>query len=166
MSCPADSLPNAPAPGPGRDTLRDNFRNLLAQKGMRVTSQRIAIFDAVFDEKDAFTAEQLLSLARKIDPSVSRSTVYRSIPILAECGLLREIDIGRDYKFYMSSRGRTPHQAQVICQDCDKIFTIEAPFMEWYGASVTQRLGLVPVSQRIQVHATCPNRDNCPNRRQ
>jgi Fur family ferric uptake transcriptional regulator len=45
--------------------------------------------------------------------------------------------------------------AQVICVDCDKIFEISAPFMEWYGTTVSSKLGLQPVSQRLQVHAQC-----------
>jgi Fur family ferric uptake transcriptional regulator len=43
----------------------------------------------------------------------------------------------------------------VICVDCDKIFEISAPFMSWYGNTVSSKLGLTPVSQRLQVSATC-----------
>jgi Fur family ferric uptake transcriptional regulator len=43
----------------------------------------------------------------------------------------------------------------VICVDCDKIFEISAPFMSWYGSTVSSKLGLTPVSQRLQVSATC-----------
>jgi Fe2+ or Zn2+ uptake regulation protein len=43
----------------------------------------------------------------------------------------------------------------VICVDCDKIFEISAPFMEWYGSTVSSKLNLTPVSQRLQVSARC-----------
>jgi hypothetical protein len=42
---------------------RETFRKFLAQKGLRVTSQRLAIFDAAFARKEHFTAEQLLDYA-------------------------------------------------------------------------------------------------------
>ncbi|MGB0259471.1 MAG: Fur family transcriptional regulator, partial [Coraliomargarita sp.] len=84
-----------------------------------------------------------------------RATVYRALPILTESSLIREVDVGRDYKFYMANKNTKTFQAQVICLDCDKIFEIDAPFMEWYGQSVASKLGLTVESQRLQVSARC-----------
>ena len=135
---------------------RDKFRKFLTQKGLRVTNQRLAIFDAAFAQKDHFTAEQLLDYARAIDDSVSRATVYRTLPIMTESALLREVDIGSGEKFYTPNQaGGSTQVAQVVCVDCDRIFEISAPFMEWYGSTVSSKLGLTPVSQRLQVSAHC-----------
>ena len=46
-------------------------------------------------------------------------------------------------------------QAQVICIDCEKIFEIDAPFMEWYGKTVAEKLLLSVEDQRLQVSARC-----------
>lgn len=148
------------------DAARQKFRTYLAQKGLRVTSQRLAIFDAAFAQKEHFTAEELLDHARVIDDSVSRATVYRTLPIMTESALLREVDIGKGEKFYLASSGDT-QVAQVVCVDCDKIFEISAPFMSWYGSTVSSKLGLRPISQRLQVSAQClAHREGagCPNR--
>ncbi|MEO6875371.1 MAG: transcriptional repressor [Opitutaceae bacterium] len=135
---------------------RDKFRRFLTQKGLRVTNQRLAIFDAAFAQKDHFTAEQLLDYARAIDDSVSRATVYRTLPIMTESALLRAVDIGTGEKFYHPNQdGGSTQVAQVVCLDCDRIFEISAPFMEWYGNTVSSKLGLTPVSQRLQVSARC-----------
>ncbi len=135
--------------------IRETFKDFLTSKGLRVTNQRLAIFDAAYEHPDHFTAEDLLDRAREIDDSVSRATVYRALPILTESGLIREVDVGRDYKFYMANKNATTFQAQVICQDCDKIFEIDAPFMEWYGKTVADKLALNVESQRLQVTARC-----------
>lgn len=137
----------------GLQKAQDTFREFLAKKGLRVTNQRMAIFDAAFDHTDHFTAEDLLLLARKIDRSVSRATVYRSLPILTESGLVREIDVGKDYKFYLASRGKQIDKAQVVDLESDKIYEIDAPFLEWYARSIAEKVGLEAVSQRLQVHA-------------
>jgi len=137
------------------NSVRDTFKEFLTSKGLRVTNQRLAIFDAAYGHEDHFTAEDLLESARAIDDSVSRATVYRALPILTESGLIREVDVGRDYKFYMANKNANTFQAQVICLDCDKIFEIDAPFMEWYGKTVADKLGLEVVSQRLQVTARC-----------
>jgi len=138
------------------DSCRALFKEYLEKHDLRVTGQRMAIFEAAFAQNSHFTAEELLEKARKIDKSVSRATVYRTLPILIESGLMREVDIGKNLKFYLANNpDEAIQQAQVICQDCEKIFEIPAPFMEWYSSSVSSRLGLTPVSQRLQVTATC-----------
>lgn len=134
---------------------KDQFKAFLSQKRLRVTNQRLAIFDAAFMQGEHFTAEQLLAHARAIDSSVSRATVYRTLPILTESSLLREVDIGQGEKFYHPCLENTAQVAQVVCLDCNKIFEISAPFMEWYGNTVSSKLGLTPVSQRLQVSAHC-----------
>jgi Fe2+ or Zn2+ uptake regulation protein len=146
---------------------RETFRTYLEKKGLRVTCQRLAIFDAAFARKEHFTAEQLLEYARSIDDSVSRATVYRTLPIMTQSALLREIDIGSGEKFYMPNLAQNTQIAQVVCIDCDRIFEISAPFMEWYGSTVSSKLGLSPISQRLQVSARCNTlRDTgtCPRR--
>ncbi len=137
------------------DAAREKFKSYLGTKGLRVTNQRLAIFEAAFAQAEHYTAEDLLDLARKIDDSVSRATVYRTLPIMVESALLREIDIGKNLKYYLPNVEGGTEVAQVICLDCDHIFEIDAPFMEWYGNSVASKVGLRPVSQRLQVSARC-----------
>jgi Fur family ferric uptake transcriptional regulator len=146
---------------------REKFKGFLAHRGLRVTNQRLAIFDAAFSQPEHFTAEELLAHARALDESVSRATVYRTLPIMTESALLREIDIGKNIKYYAPCADSHTQQAQVICLDCDKIFEINAPFMEWYGSTVSGKLGLTPVTQRLQVSARCNafrTTGRCPHR--
>lgn len=149
-------------------TAREKFQTYLAGRGLRVTGQRLAIFDAALNQKEHFTAEQLLECARKLDDSVSRATVYRTLPLMTGSHILREVDIGSGEKFYLPAGDGRTQVAQVVCEDCDRIFEISAPFMEWYGSTVSLKLGLKPVSQRLQVSAQCiafRSSGRCPNRR-
>jgi Fur family transcriptional regulator, ferric uptake regulator len=147
---------------------REKFRSFLTKKGLRATDQRLAIFDAAFAQGEHFTAEQLLDYARAIDDSVSRATVYRTLPIMTESALLREVDIGSGEKYYRPNRdGDGTQIAQVVCIDCDRIFEISAPFMSWYGSTVSSKLGLTPITQRLQVSAQCNQfreTGTCPRR--
>lgn len=131
----------------------ETFKDFLVSKGLRVTNQRVAIFEAAYGMPEHFTAEDLLEKSRAIDASVSRATVYRSLPILTESGLIREVDVGHENKYYMANRRTTTFQAQVIDAETGKIYEVDAPFMEWYGKTVCDRLGMEPISQRLQVTA-------------
>ena len=145
---PAESDPLAEL-----EPARETFKCYLSKEGLRVTSQRLAIFEAAFNQEEHFTAEDLLEHAREIDRSVSRATVYRTLPILTKSLLVREIDVGKDYKFYLASHGKSIDQAQVVDVESDKIYEIDAPFLEWYARSIAEKVGLEPISQRLQVRA-------------
>jgi Fur family ferric uptake transcriptional regulator len=121
-----------------------------------MTGQRKGVFEALFKQSGHFTAEQLLHDAQSFDETVSRATVYRCLPLLVESGVIRKIDVGHDNKFYALNGSSETFKAQVVCLDCDKIFDIDAPFMEWYGKNVSAKLGLDVKDQRLQVHAECP----------
>lgn len=150
--------PASTSPRPGEASVPieqpvETFKDFLVSKGLRVTNQRIAIFEAAYGMPEHFTAEDLLEKSRAIDISVSRATVYRSLPILTESGLIREVDVGHENKYYMANRRTTTFQAQVIDAETGKIYEVDAPFMEWYGKTVCDRLGMEPISQRLQVTA-------------
>src|SRR3954452_13048857 len=131
------------------------FMDFLAQKNLRVTAQRQAIIESVFSTRQHFTAEQLLEWSRRRDKSVSRATVYRTLPLLTESGLVREMDFGKDYKFYDPNYAEHPHHNHIICQDCEKIVEFESTQMEKLENEISQRLGFSVKSHRLQITANC-----------
>jgi Fur family ferric uptake transcriptional regulator len=139
-----------------RNERLESFSDFLMSKGLRMTGQRKGVFEALFKQSGHFTAEQLLKDAQSLDDTVSRATVYRCLPLLVESGVIRKIDVGQDNKFYALNGSSETFKAQVICSNCEKIFDIDAPFMEWYGKNVSEKLGLDVKDQRLQVHAECP----------
>ena len=132
------------------------FSDYLISQGLRMTGQRKAVFEALFRQSGHFTADELLQDARKMDDTVSRATVYRCLPLMVDSGTVRKIDVGQDNKFYALNESSASFKAQVICSDCDRIFDVDAPFMEWYGRTVSEKLGLKVSDQRLQVQANCP----------
>lgn len=131
------------------------FRAYIAEHGLRGTRQRMAVYEAARAATSHYTADELLRRAREIDRSVSRATVYRTLPLLVGCGAVREVDVGRDHTYYLTENGGSGFRAQLICERCETIIEVEAPFMEWYGKAVAAKHGMRPVSQRLQVNAIC-----------
>ena len=134
----------------------ESFSDFLGSKGPRMTGQRKGVFEALFKQNGHFTAEQLLKDAQNLDDTVSRATVYRCLPLMVESGIIRKIDVGQENKFYALNGSSETFKAQVICSDCDRIHDVDAPFMEWYGKTVSEKLGLEVKDQRLQVQAECP----------
>ena len=120
-----------------------------------MTSQRDAILQSVFGTEEHFTADQLLEWARKIDASVSRATVYRTLPLLTECGLLREMDFGKDHKFYDPNYNEHPNHSHIICQDCERIVEFDSEKIVKLEDEISNKLGFKVRSQKLQITASC-----------
>ena len=139
----------------GKLAAKQKFMEFLDQKNLRLTSQRQAIIDSVFSTEEHFTAEQLLEWSRRRDKSVSRATVYRTLPLLTESGLVREMDFGKDHKFYDPNYADHPNHSHIICQDCDKIVEFESEKIEKLESEISRKLGFELKMQRLQISARC-----------
>ncbi len=139
----------------GCKSAKEKFLEFIEAKELRLTAQRMAIIDAAFSTEEHFTAEQLLEWSRERDRSVSRATVYRTLPLLTASGLVREMDFGKDYKFYDPNYAEHPNHNHIICQDCDRIVEFESEKIEKLEDEITHNLGFSLKSQRIQITANC-----------
>ncbi len=127
----------------------------LGGKNLRITSQRQAIIETVFGTDEHFTAEQLLEWSRKRDKSVSRATVYRTLPLLTESGLVHEMDFGKDCKYYDPNYAHHPNHNHIICQDCEKIVEFDSEKIEKLEDEISHRLGFSVKTHRLQITGTC-----------
>ena len=135
--------------------IRERIYEYLTSKGLRKTVQRDAIIEAAFNTTEHYTAEDLLILARKVEPSVSRATVYRTLPLLVECGVLKEMDFGRDHKFYDPNYIDHPSHNHLICVDCSKIVEFEDRNIDTLENCISKRLGFSPSNKIVRIEATC-----------
>ena len=125
------------------------------KKDLRITNQRRVIIDTVFDTEEHFTADQLLDWARERDSSVSRATVYRTLPLLTESNLVHEMDFGKPYKFYDPNYSDSPNHNHLICEDCEKIVEFDSDRIEQIENEIGQKLGFTVKSQNLQLTAAC-----------
>jgi len=134
---------------------KQRFLAFLETKNLRITAPRRAIIDAAFGTEDHFTAEQLLDKSRQLDPSVSRATVYRTLPLLTESGLVHEMDFGKDYKIYDPNYANSPNHNHIICEDCNKIVEFESDQLEKLEGEITQELGFKVKTQQLKITGSC-----------
>ena len=135
--------------------IREKFEAELGRRSLRMTKQREVILEAAFSSNDHFTAEELWKKARDIDPSTSRATLYRTLTLLLDCGLLREIDLGRDQKIYDPNFHDHPDHNHLICVDCGHIIEFEDAHMKVLEDCITRRLGFQPSNRSMRIEACC-----------
>jgi Fur family transcriptional regulator, stress-responsive regulator len=125
---------------------------LLRDRGMRVTSQRLLIDRALRDHGGHLTAEQVHDLVDSALPGVTQQTVYSTLALLAELGVVRRVPApGASTRF--EARGDDHHH--MVCERCGAIedLHVKVPMSRAVGAS--RERGFVPASASVTVLGLC-----------
>lgn len=150
------------------ETVRQQLDLFLVSSGLRRTKPRDVIIEAAFGTREHFNADELHEMVKRIDRSISRATVYRTLSLLVKCGLLREVDLGRDQTYYDPNFLDKPEHNHLICVDCGRVVEFEDEHIALLEDCITRRLGFTPAKKSIHIEASCEELSRtgcCKNRR-
>jgi len=146
--------------------VRQRLDAFIKQKGLRKTSQRDAIVDAIFATDEHFSADELWERLRGTDARTSRATLYRTLSLLTEASLLQEIDLGDGQTTYDPNFLDRPAHNHLVCIDCGKVIEFEDEGIGVLNDGITRRLGFRPVKSSLRIEACCEtlrSKGHCPN---
>lgn len=126
----------------------------LRRSGFRWTSQRSLIVRTALSTHDHFTAEQLLERCRKIDPRVSRATVYRTLTVLEQAGFVEGLDTGDGGRRFEHVIGHEHHD-HMVCLVCTRIFEFRDDELERRQEAAAKRIGFRIQRHSLRVYGTC-----------
>src|SRR5438034_7987930 len=100
----------------------DSVRGSLKDKGVRLTRQRQILLELIDGSGQHLDAENLFQMAKEKDPKLNRVTVYRTLKLLKEGGMIDELDLAHidGEKHYYETRLKQEH-AHVICLRCGRV---------------------------------------------
>jgi Fur family ferric uptake transcriptional regulator len=128
----------------------------LRRSGRRLTRQRRAIWDVLLAEPDRhLSAEDIVERVRERLPGVNTSTVYRTLEILVDDGLLLRTDLGGDRAYYEPVRDHPHHH--VICERCGKVTHLHGDMLGDLSRRIEQDSGYRLGSREISFFGTCPS---------
>ena len=96
------------------------FLKHIQRKGLKRTAQRDLILDVFLKTEEHLSNEDLYQLVKKQDPTVGQTTVYRTLKLLTEAGLAREVRFG-DGRAHFEHNYKHQHHDHMICSECGKI---------------------------------------------
>jgi len=108
--------------------VKNSDRKILRQAGKRITPQRLLILETMREAGGHLDADEIHRLARQKAPRLSLSTVYRTLAMLKEAGLVDELRLGEEHYHY-ELRGEKGHH-HLVCQGCGKVIEFECPFSQ------------------------------------
>jgi Fur family ferric uptake transcriptional regulator len=107
------------------DVLFDEALSYLKAGGFRLTKPREVIVRAAVAFAEPFHAEDLLARARQLDPEISLATTYRTLPMLLDSHLIREVELNREHRYYEVNREQSPAAFHIICADCEQVIQVQ-----------------------------------------
>jgi len=128
------------------------FLDFLRKRCHRITNTRIEVAKRVFSLHEHFTAEELQFLLRA--KNISRATVYRTLTLMVEAGLVKEHAFGPRGKLYEHVIGH-PRHFHLICDVCGAIEEIKCPGAAESLSRAAEGSGYRVVSMDVVVHGVC-----------
>jgi len=132
------------------------FQKYLLQKGYKNTQQRLHILRAFLDFAGHCAAEELLAAARRRDPSVSQATVYRTLKLLCEAGLARELHFGDGMARFERRLDAEEHHDHLICEGCGRTIEFFSEGIEQLQEELARRHNFAPTRHRLYLYGLCP----------
>jgi Fur family ferric uptake transcriptional regulator len=137
------------------EKLRARLHSYMAKKGLRSTSQRRLIIDTFFEGAPHMTIEDLLTEVRARDRGIGYATVYRTLKLLAECGVASERRFGDGLSRYELADEASTHHDHLICVSCGKIIEFEEPRIEELQDAIAARYNFEITSHKHEMYGTC-----------
>ena len=110
-------------------TKEKQFQTLLAQKDLKYTYERKEIFDEVTHFREHFNADSLYERFKKKGLRIARDTVYRTLPLLLESGIIQK-SAGNGKREFFERIGTKGHHDHMICVKCGKIIEFQCEEIE------------------------------------
>ena len=101
-------------------TKEEIFKNYVRQKGLKFTPERQLVLKYVFEIHNHFEAEDLLIKIRENGDRVSKGTIYRTLPLLVDCNLIRTVEFVEHHLHYEHTYGHKHHE-HLVCLKCGKV---------------------------------------------
>lgn len=142
------------------EEIKTAFVKYLKEHAHRITNERFLILDAALNMEGHFDADELYLKMKNEYMNVSRATVYKTLELMSECGILTKHNFKGDRTRYETKYGRNIHY-HIICVSCNRILEFEAPKIEQLQKKICKENNLKSIDHTLQVFATCDKKETC-----
>ncbi len=130
------------------------FDDYVRSKGLKQSGQRKEILTTFLKTEKHVTADELFRLVRKKNQAIGIATVYRTLKLICESGLARELRLGNDSVLY-EHRYKHAHHDHLICTQCGSFIEVVDPEIERLQEKLAKREGFILQGHKLLMHGTC-----------
>jgi Fur family transcriptional regulator, ferric uptake regulator len=130
------------------------FVEFLRQKNLKLTHQREDILRAFLGSGKHLSVEELYELLKKDDPTIGQATVFRTLKLLCEANIAREVGFGDKVIRYEAKIGREHHD-HLVCINCGKLIEAVDPEIEKLQDKLCQKFEFQQKWHRMEIFGFC-----------
>jgi Fur family ferric uptake transcriptional regulator len=131
------------------------FRRYLKSVDLKYTNERADVLDAIVALDRPFEADELRDALGRRGRNVSKATVYRTLKLLVDAGILAELLLDRDRTTFQLVYGKPPTDV-VVCVESGTRVEFTNPRVAALAAEICRELGWQPAGHRLQVYGVRP----------
>lgn len=139
--------------------LQDNFKQMLKEKGLKVTRQRILILEALADCEDQhLTVEEIYEIVKADYPNIGLATVYRTIQLLLSLDLIENIQLGDGsvrYEIGKNDEEDAHHHHHLICLDCGNVISFCNDLLDELEGQIYESETFQVVDHEVKLYGHC-----------
>ena len=120
--------------------------------GYKLTPARLAVLQVIEGKHEHLNPAQILAQARTVHPRIGRATVYRTLDLLTQLGVVRPIYVGETGPLYIRTRGGHHH---MVCSDCGRIIDFDDCVAGEMIEDLRERYGFEITSHLLEFYGTC-----------
>lgn len=145
-------MPSIPRPAPTEELIR--FESFLRDRSLKLTEERRTLVAAIFGTDHHFDADELHMQLKQKGLDVSRATVYRTLDLMVQAGLVRKSSFGDMHAHYEAVRSGEHHD-HLICLNCQKVIEFFREDLEALQESICAQHQFQPLHHSHQIFGIC-----------
>lgn len=130
------------------------FQTYIANRGLKCTPQRFTIVEVFIKSQGHPTTEEIYDRVRAIDSSVGQTTVYRTMKLLCDSGLAREVQFGDGLHRYERRLG-SEHHDHLICESCGTTIEVVDAQIEALQEDLAKKHNFYPTTHHLYMFGIC-----------
>ena len=132
---------------------KEVFAAYLVKNRLKRSEQREVILDVFLKSESHLSVDDLLRIVQKRRPDIGRTTVYRTLKLLASAGLASELALDGETRFELEYK--RAHHDHFICKSCGDIFEFSSPEIERLQEEIAAGIGFVIDGHRHHIFGFC-----------
>lgn len=130
------------------------FIDFLKKKHLKFTHQREQILKSFLSANRHLSVEDLYRIVKEKDSSIGQATVFRTLKLLCEADMAKEVDFGDKKARYEQKYGHSHHD-HLVCIKCGRLIEAMEPKIEELQNALCKKFGFLPKEHKMEIFGIC-----------
>lgn len=144
--------------------VKELFRNYLKRRLHRLTPERFMVLEEIYRSNGHFDADEIYFRMKDNETRVSRATVYNTLDLLVECGLVQKQQFGKNQSLYERAYAYQQHD-HIICTECETVLEFCDPRIQEIKSMIETLHNFKVKDHSLHFYGTCSNTVECKKRK-